>query len=170
MDMPNFFNELFSTAFTPRQVVAGYSRAGVWPYDPNCMQEKVAKSSLVTTSSDQSTDGFEVIRNDCLEKKHAYIHDIFFSSDISSVTQSRALPSTNHNIHVVTIDSSHNSTSRPFDHDQASVRLPVDQNQIRPNDCFHGSLAKNSMNSSSNRSDDLLLIPIDTRYSFCLLS
>ena len=48
IDLPSLFNQLYSSAFTPKQVVAGFSRAGVWPFDSNAMKEKVAKQLLTT--------------------------------------------------------------------------------------------------------------------------
>lgn len=55
MDLPPLFKQLYESAFTPRQVVAGFSRSGIWPYDPNAMKEKVAKPSLLQTSSNETS-------------------------------------------------------------------------------------------------------------------
>ena len=46
MDHPTLLNKLFDTAFTPRQVVAGFARSGIWPFDRNAMKDKVTKSSI----------------------------------------------------------------------------------------------------------------------------
>ena len=46
MDYPTLLNKLFDTAFIPRQVVAGFARSGIWPFDCNAMKDKVTKSSI----------------------------------------------------------------------------------------------------------------------------
>ncbi|CAF1520217.1 unnamed protein product, partial [Didymodactylos carnosus] len=48
LDLPGMINQLFQEAFTPRQVVAGFARAGVWPFDKNAMKEKVAKKQGIS--------------------------------------------------------------------------------------------------------------------------
>ena len=53
IDLPSLFNQLYLSAFTPKQVVAGFSRAGVWPFDPNGMKEKVARQPLATKQLNQ---------------------------------------------------------------------------------------------------------------------
>ncbi|CAF4383468.1 unnamed protein product, partial [Rotaria magnacalcarata] len=53
IDLPVLFKELYSSAFTPKQVLAGFSRAGVWPFDSNAMKEKVARQPLATKQLNQ---------------------------------------------------------------------------------------------------------------------
>ncbi|CAF3088028.1 unnamed protein product [Rotaria sp. Silwood2] len=53
IDLPALFKELYSSAFTPKQVLAGFSRAGVWPFDSNSMKEKVARQPLATKQLNQ---------------------------------------------------------------------------------------------------------------------
>jgi hypothetical protein len=48
IDLPALFNQLYKSALTPKQVVAGFSRAGIWPFDSNAMQDKVVKQPLST--------------------------------------------------------------------------------------------------------------------------
>ena len=53
IDLPSLFEVLYSLAFTPKQVVAGFSRAGVWPFDSNAVKEKVARQPLATKQLNQ---------------------------------------------------------------------------------------------------------------------
>jgi hypothetical protein len=52
MDHPNLLKRLFEGAFTPRQVVAGFARSGIWPFDRNAMKEKATQP--VSTQSSRS--------------------------------------------------------------------------------------------------------------------
>ncbi len=54
IDLPSLFNELYTSAFTPKQVVAGFSRSGIWPFDPNAMKDKVARQPLGAKQLNQS--------------------------------------------------------------------------------------------------------------------
>jgi hypothetical protein len=47
------FNQLYTSAFTPKQVVAGFTRAGVWPFDSTAMKDKVARQPLATKQLNQ---------------------------------------------------------------------------------------------------------------------
>ncbi|CAF4156937.1 unnamed protein product [Adineta steineri] len=51
IDYPSLLTKLFGTAFTPRQVVAGFSRSGIWPYDRNVVKEKVNKTTVTQSCS-----------------------------------------------------------------------------------------------------------------------
>ncbi|CAM4946739.1 unnamed protein product [Rotaria socialis] len=53
IDLSVLFKELYSSTFTPKQVLAGFSRAGVWPFDSNAMKEKVARQPLATKQLNQ---------------------------------------------------------------------------------------------------------------------
>ncbi|CAF4836152.1 unnamed protein product, partial [Rotaria socialis] len=53
IDLPVLFKELYSLALTPKQVVAGFSRAGVWPFDSSAMKEKVARQPLAAKQLNQ---------------------------------------------------------------------------------------------------------------------
>lgn len=48
IDLPALFNQLYKSALTPKQVVAGFSRAGIWPFDSSAMQDKVVKQPFTT--------------------------------------------------------------------------------------------------------------------------
>jgi hypothetical protein len=50
IDYPSLLNKLFSDAFTPRQVVAGFARSGIWPYDRNAVKDKVIKKTVNQSS------------------------------------------------------------------------------------------------------------------------
>lgn len=54
IDHPTLLKKLCDTAFTPKQIVAGFSRSGIWPFDRNAMQDKVAKSSSVHSSRSEA--------------------------------------------------------------------------------------------------------------------
>ena len=45
IDYPSLLNKLFNDAFTPRQVVAGFARSGICPYDRNAMKDKVTNKN-----------------------------------------------------------------------------------------------------------------------------
>jgi hypothetical protein len=53
LDLPSLFNELYTLTFTPKQVVSGFTRAGVWPFDPTAMKDKVARQPLATKQLNQ---------------------------------------------------------------------------------------------------------------------
>ncbi|CAF4632424.1 unnamed protein product, partial [Rotaria socialis] len=53
IDLPVLFKELYSLALTPKQVVAGFLRAGVWPFDSSAMKEKVARQPLAAKQLNQ---------------------------------------------------------------------------------------------------------------------
>ncbi|CAF4170131.1 unnamed protein product, partial [Rotaria sordida] len=46
-DLPSLFNQLYTSAFTPKQVIGGFTRTGIWPYDPTVMKHKVARQPLM---------------------------------------------------------------------------------------------------------------------------
>ncbi|CAF4669927.1 unnamed protein product [Rotaria sp. Silwood2] len=46
MDHPKLLNKLYNVAFTPRQVVAGFARSGIWPFDRSAMRDKVTTPSI----------------------------------------------------------------------------------------------------------------------------
>ncbi|CAM4753407.1 unnamed protein product [Rotaria magnacalcarata] len=86
IDLPSLFNQLYSSAFTPKQVVAGFSRAGVWPFDSNAMKENVARQPLAAKqlnqqpspsySANQSTSSTQVIAGSI---NHAPVTTLFIS-------------------------------------------------------------------------------------------
>ncbi|CAF3400848.1 unnamed protein product [Rotaria socialis] len=86
IDLPSLFNQLYSSAFTPKQVVAGFSRAGVWPFDSNAMKENVARQPLAakqlnqqpspSNSANQSTSSTQVIAGSI---NHAPVTTLFIS-------------------------------------------------------------------------------------------
>ncbi|CAF3366433.1 unnamed protein product [Rotaria sp. Silwood2] len=45
IDHPVLLNKLYNRAFTPRQVVAGFTRTGIWPFDRTVMKDKVVNTS-----------------------------------------------------------------------------------------------------------------------------
>lgn len=54
LDLPSLFNQLYTSAFTSRQVLAGFTHAGVWPFDSTAMKDKVARQPLATDQVNQS--------------------------------------------------------------------------------------------------------------------
>ena len=54
MDLPSLFNELYTSAFTSKQVLGGFLRAGVWPYNADAMKDKVVKEFLPAAQINQS--------------------------------------------------------------------------------------------------------------------
>ncbi|CAF4022022.1 unnamed protein product, partial [Rotaria sordida] len=46
IDLPGLFTKLYQSAFTSKQVLAGFVRAGVWPFNPDANKDKVVKQPL----------------------------------------------------------------------------------------------------------------------------
>ncbi|CAF1549570.1 unnamed protein product [Adineta ricciae] len=77
-DLPALLNKLYTSEFTPKQIVAGFTRTGVWPYDPTAMKHKVARKPLVenlnqsssgssTNAQSASTQAFSIINDRSLQ-------------------------------------------------------------------------------------------------------
>jgi hypothetical protein len=46
IDHPKLMTKLLDCSFIPRQVVAGFARSGIWPFDRNAMKEKAAQLTI----------------------------------------------------------------------------------------------------------------------------
>ncbi|CAF3903029.1 unnamed protein product [Rotaria sp. Silwood1] len=105
IDLPLLFNKLYSSAFIPKQVVAGFSRAGVWPFDSNAMKDKVAKQPLATKQINQLS---QYSANHSTSSTTA----LFDASNITPVTLSYTSASSsylhNQNVSPIVLDFDHN--------------------------------------------------------------
>ncbi|CAF3003107.1 unnamed protein product [Rotaria sp. Silwood2] len=54
-DLPSLFNKLYASAFSPKQVLAGFTRFGVWPFNSPAVKEKVVKQPLGTKQINHPT-------------------------------------------------------------------------------------------------------------------
>ncbi|CAF4608240.1 unnamed protein product [Rotaria sp. Silwood2] len=46
IDLPGLFTKLYQSAFASKQVLAGFARTGVWPFNPDANKDKVVKQPL----------------------------------------------------------------------------------------------------------------------------
>ncbi len=55
LDLPSLFNELYLSSFTQKQVLAGFTCAGVWPFDATAMKDRVVQQPLLKKQLHQSS-------------------------------------------------------------------------------------------------------------------
>ncbi|CAF4021304.1 unnamed protein product [Rotaria sp. Silwood1] len=60
IDHPTLLNKLYNVAFTPRQVVAGFTRTGIWPFDRTVMKDKVVNTSRNQLFSGGSSSRYNI--------------------------------------------------------------------------------------------------------------
>ena len=80
IDLPSLFKEIYSLAFTSKQVVAGFSRADMRPLDSNAMKKKVARQPLATKQLNLSSPATRYYNIFDFRIKHFSIITFKFSS------------------------------------------------------------------------------------------
>jgi len=78
IDLSGLFNELYQLALTPKQVVAGFSRAGVWPFDSGANKDKVVKQPLTIKQLNQLPQTTRYYNIFDLQTKYFLIIEFFF--------------------------------------------------------------------------------------------
>lgn len=51
MDFPKLLADLYASAITVTSVSAGFRRAGVWPFNPEAMKDKVVRTRSSTNQT-----------------------------------------------------------------------------------------------------------------------
>ncbi|CAF3927604.1 unnamed protein product [Rotaria sp. Silwood1] len=126
IDLPLLFNKLYSSAFIPKQVVAGFSRAGVWPFDSNAMKDKVARQPLATKQINQLSQSLNSANHSTSSTTA-----LFDASNITPVTLSYTSASSsylhNQNVSSIVLDFDHNIENdlKCISNENNSVFIPI---------------------------------------------
>ncbi|CAF3876500.1 unnamed protein product, partial [Rotaria sordida] len=155
IDHPTLLNKLYNVAFTPRQVVAGFTRTGIWPFDRTVMKDKVVKTShnrlFRIHSSSMSVDNMSTLSNSMVNISLSNNSDLSSNGGGSSSryniqsTSAVPLPTTTDqaiqllNSVVASIEYLDNENNRGTQQQQRLIHYDVDlaaQNHLLPTSVF----------------------------------